>query len=373
MTIHTEFDVVVVGGGPGGSVAAKKCAEEGLKTLLLEKHKLPRNKVCTGMIMSEMSQALIRKEFGDPPEEVLATPPYLRGIKFRAPAAETLTFEHRMPFAWRKDFDYWMNQVAERVGAQLWDSAKVSSIAEDEKGYTLGIEREEKTQFIKTKFLIGADGTISVVRKALFPDVEMRYQLSMRQCYQGSLDLDPAYVHYFYLPDLNGLNGFGVNCKGDVFLLEMTPRSDQKDGSDIVRKAEEWFAQDFGFRSGNKPLWRDGCFEPSMGRRPFSGPFPLGKDNALLVGDAAGLTKPITGEGIGTAVKSGLLAAEAVIQASKREEKADKFYLPMAQDMISILDSLYPPHGKLREEMKKGIDCFLLTFKEIFSKITGIL
>ena len=101
MIIRTEFDVVVAGGGPGGSAAAKKCTEGKLKTLLLKKHKLPRNKVCVGMIMSGMDQALVRKEFGDPPEEVLATPPYLRGIKFRAPGAETLTFGHRMPFAWR--------------------------------------------------------------------------------------------------------------------------------------------------------------------------------------------------------------------------------------------------------------------------------
>lgn len=45
------FDVVVVGAGPGGSVAAKRCLESGLKTLLLEKRRLPRDKVCSGMIM----------------------------------------------------------------------------------------------------------------------------------------------------------------------------------------------------------------------------------------------------------------------------------------------------------------------------------
>jgi flavin-dependent dehydrogenase len=45
------FDVVVVGAGPGGSVAAKRCLESELKTVLLEKRKLPRDKVCSGMIM----------------------------------------------------------------------------------------------------------------------------------------------------------------------------------------------------------------------------------------------------------------------------------------------------------------------------------
>ena len=368
--IRTEFEVVVVGGGPAGSVAAKKCAQEGLKTLLLEKHKLPRKKVCTGMIMSEVSQTLVREEFGDPPEGVLTSPPNLLGIKFRVPDVETLTFEHRMPFTWRKDFDYWMNRVAQGVGVELWDKTDVKTIMEEPKGYILSIAREGEPHSIQARFLIGADGTLSAVRKALFPEVEMGYQLCIRQCYQGSLDLEPTYVHYFYLPDLTG---FAVNFKGDLFLLEMTPRSDQGDGSDIVRKAEAWLAKDFSFSPGTKPLWRDGCYEPSMGRKPFSGAFPLAKENVLLVGNAAGLIKPITGEGIGTAMKSGLMAAEAVIQANKKEEKAEKFYLPMAQDMVSTLGRMYPPHGKIREAAKKGMDYFLVTFKEIFSGITSTL
>ena len=44
-------DVVVVGAGPSGSAAAKKCAQYGLRTLMLEKRQLPRNKICSGMIM----------------------------------------------------------------------------------------------------------------------------------------------------------------------------------------------------------------------------------------------------------------------------------------------------------------------------------
>lgn len=59
------FDVVVVGAGPGGSMAAKKCADHGLKVLVLERWKLPRDKHCSGLIMKPWCENIIREEFGE--------------------------------------------------------------------------------------------------------------------------------------------------------------------------------------------------------------------------------------------------------------------------------------------------------------------
>ena len=361
---NSKFDVVVVGAGPAGSSAAKRCAENGFKTLLVDKRRLPRTKVCTGMIMSEMAQNLIREEFGSPPQEALTTPSHIRGIKFRTNGMETLTLERRMPFAWRSDFDYWLNREAQAKGAELWDKAKVKHIAEDEGVYTLDLEREGEPQSVRTRFLIGADGALSTVRKALLPEPPMRIQLNIRLCYKGALELEPEYVHYFYLPDLSG---FDVNFKGDVFLLEVTPRPGHDDGKSIVQEAEAWLARDYGFVPGSKPLWRDGCYEPAMSRRPFPEPYPLAKDNALIVGNAAGLNVPMTGEGINTAIKSGLMAADAVIKASERGEKAADFYVSACQTLLSTLWEMYPPPGKIREESRKGMDRFMATILDIYS------
>ncbi|MFW9845803.1 MAG: FAD-dependent oxidoreductase, partial [Candidatus Thorarchaeota archaeon] len=58
MAIHSgrqqfrvSYDVIVVGAGPAGSIAAHDCAKAGLRTLLLEKWKLPREKPCGGAVM----------------------------------------------------------------------------------------------------------------------------------------------------------------------------------------------------------------------------------------------------------------------------------------------------------------------------------
>ncbi|MFH1954714.1 MAG: NAD(P)/FAD-dependent oxidoreductase [Pseudomonadota bacterium] len=367
MEAVTKFDVAVVGGGPGGSAAAAKCAEAGLETLLLEKRKTPRNKVCTGMIMSDTAQSLVREVFGDLPVEVLTTPPYLLGIKFHAPAVRTLIFEKKMPFAWRKDLDYWMNDVSEKKGVIIWDKAKFKGLEEERSGYVLKINRKGKEEFVSARFLIGADGTNSRVQNALFAKIAMKCQLCIRQCYQGRVDLDAEHVHYFYF---NDLTAFEVNRKGDVILVEITPRSLKGAGNDIIQRVEEWLIREFSISGSGGRLWRDGCLEPSMTQTRFSEPFPLCKGNALIVGNAAGLSKPITGEGIGTALKSGMMAAEAVISANKSGRKAETFYMAMTQDIVSELDSMYRERVKIGEAARRGLDCFLPTIAEVYRGIT---
>jgi 2-polyprenyl-6-methoxyphenol hydroxylase-like FAD-dependent oxidoreductase len=189
-------------------------------------------------------------------------------------------------------------------------------------------------------------------------------------CYRGALDLDPEYVHYFYFTDLSG---FEVNFKEDIFLLEITPRSNQRDGAEIVQKAEEWLAQQYGFLPGSLPLWRDGCYEPAMSRPPFSEPFPLAKGNVLLVGNAVGLNIPMTGEGIGTAVKSGLLAAEALHKAKDKKRKAADFYPGLCREMLATINGMYPPPGAIRDNLNRGMDGFLEAIKEIYSNSMAIL
>ena len=81
-----KWDVIVVGAGPGGAAASKRCAEAGLRTLVLEKRVLPRDKVCSGMIMGPWAQEIIRDHFGPIPREVLVPPRVLKGHRSMSPA-----------------------------------------------------------------------------------------------------------------------------------------------------------------------------------------------------------------------------------------------------------------------------------------------
>ena len=117
------YDVIVVGAGPAGSAASKRCAEHGLKTLLIEKRGLPRDKVCSGMVMGPLAHKLIKEEFGDVPGAVLPQPPHLSGYRFHVPGIGSEKLENYTLLTWRRDLDYWMSQKAQASGVEIWDGA----------------------------------------------------------------------------------------------------------------------------------------------------------------------------------------------------------------------------------------------------------
>ena len=361
------WDVIVVGGGPAGAVAAKKCAEQNLRTLLLEKKQLPREKVCTGMIMSAMAQNTLKQEFGEIPREVLTTPQHLSGIWFHLAGAEDQQLRINMPLTWRRDLDYWLIEKARRAGVQVWEMAKATTVIENLREYRLKLKRENKEAEVVGKFIIGADGAASVVRKCLFPILKAHYAIGYRECYRADLGLDKSHWHLFTAPELAPYY-FSLIHKGEFMLIELGTKGKMLGKS--VNQARHVLAKDFGFELDWRPLWRDGCVEPVLYHELLSRSFLPAKDNSLLVGDAAGLILPISGEGIGMALKSGLLAATAVIEASKKNEKAEKFYLDPLGELLSKLQELYRCTKKILEERDNSQRSLLL--KEAWQKAMSI-
>jgi flavin-dependent dehydrogenase len=333
-------------------MAAKKCAERGLKALLLEKRKLPREKVCSGMIMGPLAKTIIGQEFGRIPDEVLIAPHYLSGFMLHAPGARPKKLDYRMPVAWRKDIDYWMNRKAKDSGVEIWDGAKVTNVVQQEGECIVMLGKRE----LRAKFVIGADGALSVVRSSLFPELKVQYKRVYRECYGGEIDLERDYFHWFFPLPLPRPR-FDVICKGDFFLLEGSVR----ELKDEMRR----ILADYGFDPKQKPLWRDGCVSHAvLYEQLFSGSFLPAQGNILLVGDAAGVPLPVTGEGIGTALKSGILAATAVIKAKESKRMAADIYLQELGSILAALNNLYPWEKVIEAAAAKGREALLDAFRE---------
>ena len=344
-------DVIVVGAGPAGSAAAKRCAEGGLNTLLLEKRKLPRDKVCDGMVMGPVAHTLIKQEFGDIPKSILTEPSHLSGYMFHVPGIGSEKLDNFTPLAWRRDLDYWMNQKAQAKGVEIWQASRVTSLRPKGQGFLVEIEKDKQKSELEAKFVVGADGATSVVRKALFPGLKVRYSQIYQECHRGQLTLDKKYYHWFYPVERNPMN-FGIHHKGDFVIIDVGGRLGQI--KQFAAWVKNFLAKNYHFDISQKPVWKGGCLAPVMYREVTSYTFSPAKGNALLVGDASFLAMPVSGEGIGSGIKSGLLAAGSILKALELDEQADKIYLAEIDSLISTFKEVYPWFKRATEEAKSG-------------------
>ena len=340
------WDVIIVGAGPGGSAAAKACAHQGLKTLILEKKRLPRDKVCSGLVAGPMARDMIQQRFGIIPQKVLCPPYELSGQRFHVPGAEPGNLEWKTLLAWRKDLDYWFTEKAQAEGAEVWDRARVIKIEKTEGKFSIHFQRGKSAGELNADFLVGADGAGSIIRKFLFPDLKVQYSTPIRECYKGALDLDKSYLHWFF-PRSRPRPRFCVNHKGDYFLVEGSGLKGMR--PEVIETLGQ-----YGFHSDSRPIWRDACLIPLLHERLISGSFSPARGRALLIGDAAGLLFPISFEGIGVALKSGILAAGSIIKsvASRRDPAA--IYLEALNPIIKQLEQLYLLGQKLEKDNNEG-------------------
>jgi geranylgeranyl diphosphate/geranylgeranyl-bacteriochlorophyllide a reductase len=296
------FDVVVVGGGPAGATAASELAAAGRTVLLLDK--AGRIKPCGGAIPPR----LIR-DFGIPEHLLVA---HATSARMVAPSKRSVDMPIGDGFVGmvdRSTFDEWLRQRAAELGA-VRCSGKFNAIERDGDGmavvaFTTG--RDKTLSRVRARMIIGADGARSAVARQALPEAQempcvFAYHEVIESPSAGHSGFDGSRCDVYYQ------GAVSPDFYGWVF-----PHGSQTSvGVGSARKG-------FDLRDSVSGLLQSAGLGDCIKVRGEGAPIPLkplkrwdnGRD-VVVVGDAAGVVAPASGEGIYYAMASGRIAAEAV-------------------------------------------------------------
>ena len=327
--MQKEYDVVIAGSGPSGAAAAKGLVKEGLSVLVLEKKKLPRYKICSGIIFRK-SQDITEEYFGEIPKSAYVTPELLKGVRFWSDDENYKDYPFTKdgrgaPNVWRSEYDYWL---VRNSGAEFRDRYAVTGFSD--KGDYVVVKVHDKLNDnlidVRCKYLISAEGGKSVIRAKLDPEFEkgLKWFFAYQNYYEGSSGLDPEFYHGFLEPQYGEVYAwFSVKDGLQIF---GTAAAEGKKIKPYLLKFTELLEKKFDLKRG-KIVRKSGCIGNNMCPE---GRFYLGKNNVLLVGEAAGFLNAF-GEGISCALSTGLFAAEAISRGIKSNNNALELYTELTK------------------------------------------
>ena len=321
-----DYDAIIVGAGPSGATCAMYAARHGLRVLLVDKAKFPRDKIC-GDAISGKSVTLLR-ELGLLDE--IEKQPRVRatGVTFSAPNGTIATVPFTPPRAERESYGYVcrrkvFDNVLFQAAKQEVDTIEgftVTDVLRDGSRIcgVVGRNGRANEREITARVVVGADGYKSVVARktGVYEHDPRHWVVATRAYYRGVTEVSDAIeIHfvkdilpgYFWIFPLdNGLVNVGIG----MLHCELKKRGISLKQAHLDATRSGFFRRRF---ARAEMLTEIAGWNLPVGskRRRVHG------EGFLLLGDAAGLIDPFSGEGIGNGMCSGKIAAEVIAGAAR--------------------------------------------------------
>jgi menaquinone-9 beta-reductase len=291
-------DVLIIGGGPAGSAAARELKRRGADVLVLDKETFPRLKLCAGWITPEVLQDL-QLDPATYPHRFLTFDRlhiHVKGLHLRVPSVQ-----HSIR---RVEFDSWL---LERSGAPVIQHM-VRNIRAGTDGFVID-------DAFRCRYLIGAGGTRCPVYRTLFRQLNPRVSELQTVTLEHEIEYDwqdPACHLWFFEKGLPGYSWYVPKQNGwlNVGIGGMAERMKASDGD--IKQHWARFIGTLG-----RKLTPGANFDPTGYSYYLRGRVEVVRaGNAFITGDAAGLATRDMAEGIGPAIRSGMRAAASILDGT---------------------------------------------------------
>ncbi len=358
-TIKTP--ICIIGAGPAGATASIFLGKMGIRHVIVDAAEFPRDKVCgdgldlnTIRVLNHIDPAIIEKELSGNKKHFTASQgfrfilPNGRKVDIMRKIANGKTNRNRPMFfvSKRFDFDDLLVSKINRDVADVHLSTRINKITRQGKTWLLEGEGPSGKIEIETDFLIGADGDHSIVLKHLGERKVDRnnYAGAVRQYWNGVEGMHPdnllevyfpkslplSYFWIFPLPDGKANVGYGM-ASNYIAKHNINVR---KAFEDLIKTDPVLIPR---FKNAQPQETVKGWGIPMSGneRKAYG-------DGWMLLGDAASLVCPTSGEGIGSGMLSAYVAAKFLQRAAAQNDFSEKMFTHYNREI----------HKRLRTEEK---------------------
>lgn len=324
-----DYDIVIVGSGPSGATCALYARRRGLKALLIDRETFPRDKICGDAISGKSVKYL--QELGLLAALEQSPQRQATGVTFSSPNGTLVTIPFtpraaaRKRFGYvcrRKVFDNLLFQAAKKQ-VETREGFAVTGLLR-ENGRVIGViggNGRSSAESITAKVVVGADGYKSTVARqtGIYEHDPRHWVVATRAYYRGIAgltsnieihfvkDILPGYFWIFPLED--GLANVGIG----MLHCELKKRRISLRDAHLAATTTDFFRERFENAERVTPIAGWNLPVGSKQRRAFG-------DGFILLGDAAGLIDPFSGEGIGNGMCSGEIAARVLAEICAGED-----------------------------------------------------
>ncbi len=355
-----QCDVLVVGAGPGGSMAARTAAENGVDVVIIEEHPVAGTPVycAEGLSIGGIHDG-----------GLVAEPPYVSQqitmARIVAPNGNTvdLTSEDWTGYTLNREvFDKALAVNAEKAGARLMTETRATGVILDG-SRVVGVKAVHDGEGVEfmAKVIIGADGHWSITRRSAGLDRYFKDYVTCAQYRLGSLDLETPSVNEFWMGEKYAPGGYAWVFPKSREVANVGLGVRVKHTKPPIDYLKDFIDQDPRFRNA-EILNRNG------GICPVSGTLDrIVMDGLMLVGDAAGQLIPMTGAGIHSAIEAGKMAGRVAAEAVKEGDVSEKRLSAYREEFDEYWGKRIRDSGRVLEMLDRFSDEDLNTLSEVIT------